>query len=83
VVVFDSQGTVVAATDERFSRRTMEDPGTRTALLATAVTVLPQGRSPGEVEVVAPLESANQQVGAIRVFVDLGSFAPRPDEPAD
>lgn len=83
VVVLAPDGTVVAATDQRFAGRTMEDVETRAALKATAVTVVPNERAPGEVEIVAPLVSANQNVGAVRVFVDLGSFAPRPEQPAD
>jgi uncharacterized membrane protein affecting hemolysin expression len=83
VVVLAPDGTVVAATDQRFAGRTMGDVETRAALMATGVTVVPNERAPGEVEIVAPLVSANQKVGAIRVFLDLGSFAPRTDEPAD
>jgi|GEM_PF-4205355 len=75
VLVLGPGGEVIAATDRRFAGRTLDDPTAMRALATTAVTVMPDGPAPGQVEAAAPLYAGSERVGTVLVFVDLGDFA--------
>lgn len=78
VVVLGPGGEVIAATDQHFAGRTLDDPAAERALASTAVTVMPDGPATGQVEAVAPLFAGSERAGTVRVFVSLGDFAMAP-----
>ena len=75
IIVLGPDGAVLATTDLRYAGRTLDDPASERAMAVDQVTVSPEAPAPGQVEVDAPLRSAGERIGSLRVFVDLGSFA--------
>lgn len=75
IIVVDPTGVVVASTDLRYRGRTLQDPATQHALAVAEVSLAAAPPAPSQVEVDAPLFVGSQEVGALRVFVDLGDLA--------
>lgn len=77
IVVLDADGSVFAATDQRYYVSGPDDPVNRRALAATGVVALPSPAEPGRVEMAAPVTHDGNHVGAVRVFVDVSGAADR------
>ncbi len=75
IIVLSPDGAVLATTDLRYAGRTLDDPASQRAMSVDKVAVADEAPAPGQVEVDAPLRSAGERVGSLRVFVDLGPFA--------
>ena len=71
IIVLDASGKVVATTDRRYVGQGTEDEGNRRASAVQTVTVEPGTLAPGQIEVDAPVALGSQQVGAVRVFVNI------------
>ncbi len=76
IVVVNPRGAVLAATDQRYAGRTLDDRASLDAMAVSQVTIMPTVPVPGQVEVAAPLFVGSKRVGTLRVFVELGQFAP-------
>lgn len=79
IVVVDPRGAVLAATDQRYAGRTLDDPASLDAMAVSQVTIMPTVPVPGQVEAAAPLFVGSKRVGTLRVFVELDQFAPSAD----
>lgn len=71
IIVLDAGGRVVATTDRRYAGQGPEEEGNRRAAAVQGVTVESGVLAPGELEVDAPVAVGSQQVGAVRVFVNI------------
>lgn len=76
VVVMDPRGAVLAATDQRYAGRTLDDRASLDAMAVSQVTIMPAVPVSGQVEAAAPLFVGSKRVGTLRVFVELDQFAP-------
>lgn len=76
IVVMDRRGAVVAATDQRYAGRTLDDRASLDAMAVSQVTIMPAAPVSGNTEAAAPLFVGSERVGTLRVFVELDQFAP-------
>jgi len=79
LMVLDTNGQVVAASDKRLIGQALTPMFAKQALATPAVTVTSEPPGPGQLELLAPLSVGGQRVGVLRAIVQVdGAPAPAP-----